>query len=117
MDRCDDRHRSPAIASSPETAPARPTCQPLLPAIGFAQPTSSAGLTDTVLLSKGDDTKWLRLSSAECRQPAATRFRTYCQPETGTRIGTYFLQEKLGEGVSCHVFRGTRTRSLRARWR
>jgi serine/threonine protein kinase len=27
-------------------------------------------------------------------------------PETGTQVGTYILQEKLGEGVSCHVFRG-----------
>jgi serine/threonine-protein kinase len=28
------------------------------------------------------------------------------QPEPGTRVGTYILQDKLGEGVSCHVFRG-----------
>jgi serine/threonine protein kinase len=27
-------------------------------------------------------------------------------PEVGTRVGTYVLQDKLGEGVSCHVFRG-----------
>ncbi|MDB5311998.1 MAG: serine/threonine protein kinase [Gemmataceae bacterium] len=27
-------------------------------------------------------------------------------PEVGTRVGTFVLQEKLGEGVSCHVFRG-----------
>ncbi len=27
-------------------------------------------------------------------------------PEVGTRVGTYILQAKLGEGVSCHVFRG-----------
>lgn len=27
-------------------------------------------------------------------------------PEVGTMVGTYTLQEKLGEGVSCHVFRG-----------
>ena len=27
-------------------------------------------------------------------------------PEVGTKVGTYHLQEKLGEGVSCHVFRG-----------
>jgi serine/threonine-protein kinase len=27
-------------------------------------------------------------------------------PESGTRVGTYILHEKLGEGVSCHVFRG-----------
>jgi len=27
-------------------------------------------------------------------------------PETGTRVGTYVLREKLGEGVSCHVFCG-----------
>ena len=27
-------------------------------------------------------------------------------PESGTRVGTYILREKLGEGVSCHVFRG-----------
>lgn len=27
-------------------------------------------------------------------------------PEVGTQVGTYVLQEKLGEGVSCHVFRG-----------
>lgn len=27
-------------------------------------------------------------------------------PEVGTTVGTFVLQEKLGEGVSCHVFRG-----------
>jgi serine/threonine-protein kinase len=27
-------------------------------------------------------------------------------PEPGTQVGPYALQEKLGEGVSCHVFRG-----------
>ena len=27
-------------------------------------------------------------------------------PETGIQVGTYLVQEKLGEGVSCHVFRG-----------
>jgi len=27
-------------------------------------------------------------------------------PEVGTKVGPYHLQEKLGEGVSCHVFRG-----------
>jgi serine/threonine protein kinase len=27
-------------------------------------------------------------------------------PEPGTRVGTYVLREKLGEGVSCYVFRG-----------
>jgi serine/threonine-protein kinase len=27
-------------------------------------------------------------------------------PEIGTEVGTYMLQEKLGEGVSCHVFKG-----------
>ena len=27
-------------------------------------------------------------------------------PETGDRVGTYILREKLGEGVSCHVFCG-----------
>lgn len=28
------------------------------------------------------------------------------QPESGMRVGTYLLQDKLGSGVSCHVFRG-----------
>ena len=27
-------------------------------------------------------------------------------PEVGTVVGPFVLQEKLGEGVSCHVFRG-----------
>jgi serine/threonine-protein kinase len=27
-------------------------------------------------------------------------------PEVGTHVGVFLLQEKLGEGVSCHVFRG-----------
>jgi serine/threonine-protein kinase len=31
---------------------------------------------------------------------------TALPPEIGTQVGTYLLQEKLGEGVSCHVFRG-----------
>ena len=48
-----------------------------------------------------------RLSSAQCRR-APPPGADVLPPETGTRIGTYILQEKLGEGVSCHVFRGTR---------
>src|SRR5262245_31111663 len=27
-------------------------------------------------------------------------------PEVGSTVGTFVIQEKLGEGVSCHVFRG-----------
>ena len=68
-------------------------------------PTSSPGLTETVLLTKGDDTKWLDYPERNAIS-APPPEREVLQPETGTLIGTYFLQEKLGEGVSCHVFRG-----------
>jgi serine/threonine-protein kinase len=39
--------------------------------------------------------------------PAAEPFaQTAPPPDVGTVVGTFVLQEKLGEGVSCHVFRG-----------
>ena len=39
--------------------------------------------------------------------PAAEPFtQTAPPPDIGTVVGTFVLQSKLGEGVSCHVFRG-----------
>ena len=38
--------------------------------------------------------------------PDAALGGTAPPPEVGTEVGTFVLQSKLGEGVSCHVFRG-----------
>jgi serine/threonine-protein kinase len=38
--------------------------------------------------------------------PAEAFTMTAPPPEVGTVVGTFMLQAKLGEGVSCHVFRG-----------
>ena len=38
--------------------------------------------------------------------PADALGGTAPPPEVGTEVGTFVLQSKLGEGVSCHVFRG-----------
>src|SRR5262245_61341047 len=40
------------------------------------------------------------------REPAATEEELPPAPEIRSRVGPYLLQEKLGEGVSCHVYRG-----------
>src|SRR5262245_7560311 len=40
------------------------------------------------------------------RTPACEPAQTTPPPEVGTSVGTFVLQAKLGEGVSCHVFRG-----------
>src|SRR5215218_7154699 len=40
------------------------------------------------------------------KTPAEAFTQSAPPPDVGTVVGTYMLQSKLGEGVSCHVFRG-----------
>ncbi len=62
----------------------------------------SDDVTDTVSASAGGT----QPVAYARREPLAQSPNTSPPPETGTRVGTYILREKLGEGVSCHVFRG-----------
>jgi serine/threonine protein kinase len=70
-------------------------------------PTASEDVTGTVSAKNGD-TKTIPL----VQRPAKSMLVTpgpcapVLPPEPGTRVGTYVLRDKLGEGVSCHVFRG-----------
>jgi serine/threonine-protein kinase len=65
-------------------------------------PNTSEDVTDTVS-TQGGDTRTLTYSQ---RAAAAGGLDAPPPPESGTRVGTYILRNKLGEGVSCHVFRG-----------
>jgi len=65
-------------------------------------PNTADDVTGTVSTQAGD-THTLR----QLQRPASSPMDTPPPPpEIGTRVGTYILQSKLGEGVSCHVFRG-----------
>lgn len=60
-------------------------------------------VTATVSIKSGDTGTFSLLHRElplDCMDP------TPPQPESGMRVGTYTLLEKLGAGVSCHVFRG-----------
>jgi serine/threonine protein kinase len=76
-----------------------PSCPP-------SQPNTPNDVTVTVS-SKVGDTHTLMYQQREAVQdPPLTPNPPAITPESGTQVGTYILQEKLGEGVSCHVFRG-----------
>jgi len=64
-----------------------------------------ADVTETVSAARGGDTKHLSYPNRDLASTPPPD-RTVLPPECGTRISTYILKEKLGEGVSCHVFRG-----------
>jgi serine/threonine-protein kinase len=66
------------------------------------QPDTSDDVTGTVSAQNGDT----RAQSYVLRNAAAPADIPALPPDVGTRVSTYVLQEKLGEGVSCHVFRG-----------
>jgi serine/threonine protein kinase len=68
-------------------------------------PVATAGVTETVSSIQCGDTKHLLYPHRDVASTPPPD-RTALPPEIGTRLGTYVLQEKLGEGVSCHVFRG-----------
>lgn len=72
------------------------------------QPTGPVGqsldVTATVSESQLGDTRAVPFLQREV--PAGSKDQPALPPEVGIRIGTYLLQEKLGEGVSCYVFRG-----------
>ncbi len=67
-------------------------------------PPPSQDVTGTLSSNSSDTARTLeymhRLGSSPVPESQAL------PPEVGTRIGTYVLQAKLGEGVSCFVFRG-----------
>ncbi len=68
-----------------------------------SQPGTSTDVTATVSTQSGDTHT---LSYLQRDIPVALADMPALAPETGIQVGTYTLQEKLGEGVSCHVFRG-----------
>ncbi|HJZ58841.1 MAG TPA: serine/threonine-protein kinase [Gemmataceae bacterium] len=73
---------------------------------------SSPEVTRTVSMKAGDTRT---LGYLHRTLPAAEVDPTPLPPEAGIQIGDYQLQDKLGEGVSCHVFRGwdqTRSRPV-----
>src|SRR5262245_27225076 len=91
-----------------EPGPLMPTASPdSPPADTTAAPAVPAGVTETVSASHANDTKLLAYPERDAAvTPPPVLDRTVLPPEPGTQVGTYVLEEKLGEGVSCHVFRG-----------
>jgi serine/threonine-protein kinase len=66
-------------------------------------PSTSPDVTATVSMQSGD-TRTLGFPMREI--PPEALDAPAAPPAVGDRVGSYVLQEKLGEGVSCHVFRG-----------
>lgn len=68
-------------------------------------PTVSDSLDASATVSmQSSDTRTLRMPSREV--PADATDPTPPLPQSGMRVGSYELMDKLGEGVSSHVFRG-----------
>src|SRR5262245_56530653 len=65
-----------------------------------------ATVTDTVSASLDGDTQTHAHPQRGLADTPPPPDRTALPPESGTRLGEYLLKEKLGEGGSCHVFRG-----------
>src|SRR6187200_1549716 len=64
---------------------------------------SPSNITATVSARTGDTRALAYLQRDAAAEPPQ---ETPLPPQTGDAVGTYNLQDKLGEGVSCHVFRG-----------
>jgi serine/threonine protein kinase len=80
---------------APMTEPPRPRPNPLKP---------SPDVTATVSMQAGD-TRTLGFPQRDL--PAESSMEPPPgPPDLGDHVGTYLIQEKLGEGVSCHVYRG-----------
>jgi serine/threonine-protein kinase len=78
---------------------------PLAPTTHARTAAPLAELTATIAMALGGDT--LRVGSEKClRAASAPVDHSLLPPESGTRIDSYIVQDKLGEGASCHVFRG-----------
>jgi serine/threonine protein kinase len=78
---------------------------PPLPASSRFPQVASPDVTETVAVSLDADTQ--RLGYEKCRRSASVgEERELPPPEPGTRIDSYTVQDMLGEGASCHVFRG-----------
>jgi serine/threonine protein kinase len=76
----------------------------MLPQPPSSSPGVSRAITATVSDSLASDTSALPFPQREA--VTVTNDWSVLAPEVGTQVGTYLLQEKLGEGISCHVFRG-----------
>ncbi len=118
-----NRHRPPGLTPSPPpraaAGPPPPAATPRLapvPDLHEMDPNAAAVATPppapssaigTVSMQAGE-TRTIRYASRDIppevceawEQPAVQP-----APEPGARIGSYVLQDKLGEGVSCHVYR------------
>lgn len=66
----------------------------------------SPDVTGTVSAQTGDTQTIRFVNRPAPAEPVETEIPTIPPPEIGDRIASYVLQEKLGEGVSCQVFRG-----------
>ena len=76
-----------------------------LPANDSRQNSSSPEVNDTVAVSLDAGTQ--RVGYENCLRIAPVHSDdTLPPPASGTRIDSYIVHEKLGEGASCHVFRG-----------
>jgi serine/threonine-protein kinase len=72
-----------------------------MPPPNTAPPVAPDAVTESAA-SAGDT----RAHPFPLRTPSGESAQAAPPPEVGTVVGTFVLQEKLGEGVSCHVFRG-----------
>lgn len=79
-------------------------CDRMLPQSPSTPPGVSRAVTATVSDSQSTDTSTVPYLHREA--PTTSDEWSVLAPEVGIQVGTYLLQEKLGEGVSCHVFRG-----------
>ena len=78
---------------------------PLVPVTPSRSGVSSADLTATIAVALEGDTQ--RLGYEKClRAVSAPVDHSHPPPASGTRIDSYIVQDRLGEGASCHVFRG-----------
>ncbi len=74
-----------------------------MPPSNSTEQLSPASVTETAATSAGDTHAHPYPHRA---LPAGVGEQSTLPPEPGTIVGPFVLKEKLGEGVSCHVFRG-----------
>ncbi len=73
-----------------------------MPPPNATDPTAAASATESA--GTGSDTHTFPFPQRDAAPEAFAQDAP--PPEVGTVVGPFVLQEKLGEGVSCHVFRG-----------
>lgn len=67
---------------------------------------NTSAVTATVSVQSGDTRALAYTQRGPLSEPLEQSISAPLPPEIGTRVGSYVLQQKLGEGISCHVFRG-----------